>query len=53
MDARGLLALHLAGGSLLAAGLVAAGAEGEGCCREGNDRNDLGDGGHDNVSPPF
>ena len=32
---------------------MAAGAEGEGCCREGNDRNDLGDGGHGDISPPF
>jgi len=45
--------LALAGSGLLAAFLVAAGAERKGRCREGDDGGDLGDGGHGIVSPPF
>lgn len=42
-----LLALHAGGGS--GGLLVGAGTEGEGSCREGNDRSDLGDG-HDEFA---
>jgi hypothetical protein len=45
--------LALAGSGLLAALLVAAGAERKGRRRKGDDGSDLGDGGHGSGSPPF
>jgi hypothetical protein len=45
--------LALAGSGLLAALLVAAGAERKGRRREGDDGSDLGDVGHGSCSPPF
>ena len=45
--------LALARRWLGAALLVAAGTEGEGCGREGDNRCDLRDGGHCVISPPF